>query len=77
MGEVRNAYNTLVGRLEGRRPLGRCRRRWVDNITMDLSEKGFGGCGLDSFGSGYGKLAFSCEHGNEPSVSLKCREFLD
>jgi hypothetical protein len=42
MGEVRGAYNILVGRPEGRRPLGRPRRRWGDNIKMDLSEIGFG-----------------------------------
>jgi hypothetical protein len=42
MGEVRGAYNILVGRPEGRRPLGRPRRRWEDNIKMDLGEKGFG-----------------------------------
>jgi hypothetical protein len=42
----------LVGRSEGRRPLGRLRRRWEDNIKMDLREIGFGGCGLDSLGSG-------------------------
>jgi hypothetical protein len=41
-GEVRGAYNILVGRPEGRRPLGRPRRRWEDNINMDLREKGFG-----------------------------------
>jgi hypothetical protein len=41
MGEVRAAYNILVGRPEGRRPLGRPRRRW-DNIKMDLREIGFG-----------------------------------
>jgi hypothetical protein len=42
MGEVRGAYNILVGRPEGRRPLGRRRRRWEDNIRMDLREIGFG-----------------------------------
>jgi hypothetical protein len=42
MGEVRVAYNILVGRPEGRRPLGRPRRRWEDNIIMDLREIGFG-----------------------------------
>jgi hypothetical protein len=41
MGEVRGAY-ILVGRPEGRRPLGRPRRRWEDNIQMDLGEIGFG-----------------------------------
>jgi hypothetical protein len=42
MGEVRGAYNILVGRPEGRRPLERPRRRWEDNIKMDLREIGFG-----------------------------------
>jgi hypothetical protein len=41
MGEVRGAYNILVGRPEGRRPLGRPRRRWENNIRMDLWEIGF------------------------------------
>jgi hypothetical protein len=41
-GEVRGAYNILVGRPEGRRPLGRPRRRWKDNIKMDLWEIEFG-----------------------------------
>jgi hypothetical protein len=38
MGARRNAYRILVGKQEGRRPLGRPRRRWVDNIKMDLRE---------------------------------------
>jgi hypothetical protein len=41
-GEKRNAYRLLVGKPEGRRPLGRPRRRWVDNIKMDLLEVGWG-----------------------------------
>jgi hypothetical protein len=36
MGETRNAYRILVGKPEGKRPLGRPRRRWVDNIKIDL-----------------------------------------
>jgi hypothetical protein len=42
MGEVRGAYNIMVGRPEGRRPLERPRRRWEDNIKMDLRDIGFG-----------------------------------
>jgi hypothetical protein len=38
----RNAYRLLVGKLEGRRPLGRPRRRWLDNIRMDFVEMGWG-----------------------------------
>jgi hypothetical protein len=41
MGEKGNAYRLLVGRPEGRRPLGRPRRRWVDNIKIDLREIGW------------------------------------
>jgi hypothetical protein len=43
MGETRNAYGILVGKPEGKRPLGRPRRRWVDNIKTDLSEIGWDG----------------------------------
>jgi hypothetical protein len=43
MGEKRNAYRLLVGKPEGKRPLGRPRRRWVDNIKMDPLEIGWGG----------------------------------
>jgi hypothetical protein len=42
MGEMRNAYRLLVGKPERRRPLGRPRHRWLDNITMDLVEVGWG-----------------------------------
>jgi hypothetical protein len=42
MGEKRNAYRLLVGKPEGKRPLGRPRRRWVDNIRMDLGKVGWG-----------------------------------
>ena len=42
MEENRGAYRVLVGKPEGKRPLGRPRRRWVDNIRMDLQEVGCG-----------------------------------
>jgi hypothetical protein len=42
MGERRGAYRALVGKRDGRRPLGRPRRRWEDNIKMDLREVGWG-----------------------------------
>jgi len=42
MGETRGVYRVLVGKPEGKRPLGRPRRRWEDNIKMDLQEVGCG-----------------------------------
>jgi transcription termination factor 2 len=45
MGEKRNSYRIFVGETEGKRPLGRPRRRWKDNIKMDLKETG--GDGMD------------------------------
>ena len=42
MDQERGAYRVLVGKPEGNRPLGRPRRRWVDNIRMDLQEVGCG-----------------------------------
>ena len=44
IGERRGVYRVLVGKPEGKRPLERTRRRWEDNIKMDLQEVG-GGCG--------------------------------
>jgi hypothetical protein len=41
MGEKRNSYRIFVGKPDGKRPLGRPRRRWVDNIKMDLREIGW------------------------------------
>jgi hypothetical protein len=70
MGEKRNAYRILVGTPEGKRPLGRPRRRWVDNIKMDLREIGWDG--VDWMDMAQGPVEGSCEHGIEPSGSMKC-----
>jgi hypothetical protein len=72
MGETRNAYRLLVGKPEGKRPLERPRRRWVDNIKIDVREIRW-----DGSGSGQGPVEGSCEHGDEPSDSLKCWEVLE
>jgi hypothetical protein len=72
--ERRGAYRALVGKPEGRRPLGRPRRRWEDNIKMDLQEVR-SGHGLDQSGPGLGQVAGSCEYGDKPSGSIKCGKF--
>jgi hypothetical protein len=50
--ERRGANWVLVGKREGKRPLGTRRRKWEDNIKMDLKKVGFGTHGLDKYGSG-------------------------
>ena len=61
---------------EGKRPLGRPGRRWVDNIRMDLQEVGC--VYMDWIGLAQDRqLAEACECGNEPSGSMKYGEFLD
>ena len=52
MGEDRGVQRVLLGKPEGKRSLGRPRRRWEDNIKMDLQEVGRGSWGLDGVGSG-------------------------
>jgi hypothetical protein len=52
MEEGRNVYRVLVGKPEGKRRLGRPRSRCEDGIKMDIREIGWGGCGVDSAGSG-------------------------
>jgi hypothetical protein len=56
----RSVYMILVGKPEGNR-LEILRRRWEDNIKIDLKEMGLGECGLDSCGSGKGQVAGCCE----------------
>jgi hypothetical protein len=69
MGDRRGAYSVLVGKPEGRRPLGRPRYRWKDNIKMYLQEVGWGGADLIDLAQE--QVAGSCECGNEPSGSIK------
>jgi hypothetical protein len=59
MGERRGAYRALVGKPEGRRPLGRPRHRWEDNTKMDLREVGWGGMDWINFLSSSGRFSFS------------------
>jgi hypothetical protein len=68
MGEERKVYEVLVGKPEGKRPLGRPRRRWEDGIRMDLRETGLGvWIGFDWLRTGTG--GGCCECGDEPSGS--------
>jgi hypothetical protein len=77
MGEGRVVYRVLVGKPDGKKALGRPRRRWEDNIRMDLQEVG---CGCEDWiglAQGRGYVAGACECGEEPSGSIKRGEFLD
>jgi hypothetical protein len=65
MGEGRGVHRVLVARPEGKRRLGRPRRRWEDNIKMDLGRQG--SMGRTGFG---GPVSGFCEHGNELSGSV-------
>jgi hypothetical protein len=72
IGKKRNPYRILVGKPERNTPQGRTRRRWVDNIKMDLREIGWDGMDwIDLAEEG------SCERSNEPSGSVKCWEVLE
>jgi hypothetical protein len=70
-GERRNAYRILVGKREGRRPLERQIRRWVDNIKMDLREIGWNGMDWIDLVQDRDQWEGSCERGTEPSGSIK------
>jgi hypothetical protein len=62
-------YKLLVGKPEGKRPLGRPRRRWIDNIKMDLLEIGLSVVDLIDLAQD--------RYSNEPSDSIKCWETID
>ena len=70
VGDRIRAYRVLVGKFEGKRHLGKPRRKWVGNTKIDLQEMGWGS--MEWIG-----LAGTYEFGNEPSGSTKCGEFLD
>jgi hypothetical protein len=67
----KNAYRLLVEKPEGKRPLGRSRRRRVDNIRMDLGEVGWVGLAKD-----WNRWS-SCQFGIEPWRSMKCWETIE
>jgi hypothetical protein len=70
MGDGRGVYRVLVGRPEGKRPLGRPRHRWEDNIEMDLGEIWIEVANWIRLAQERFQLGFF-EHGNGPSVSRK------
>jgi hypothetical protein len=61
-----------VGKPGGKRPLGRPRRKWVGNIKMHLREIGWDGMDWINLAEDRDQWEGSCEHGNEPSGSIKC-----
>jgi hypothetical protein len=74
MGEKRNAYRVLMGKPEGKRPLGRPRRRWLDNVKIYLREIGWDGMDWIDLAQ---DRAQTFEHGDEPSGSIKCWEVFE
>jgi hypothetical protein len=75
MGEKRNVHRLLVRKPEGKRSLGRLRRRWIDTIKMGLLEIGLRVVDLIGLAQDrYRWRESSCELGNEPLGSIKCWE---
>jgi hypothetical protein len=74
-GEKRNAYRILVRKLEGKRPLGRPRRRWVDNIKIDLREIGWDG--MDWIDLAQDRNQWRALVSTVPSGSIKCWQVLE
>jgi hypothetical protein len=77
MGEKMNAYRLLVTKPEGKRPLGRPRRRWVDNIRMELGEVGWGDVDWIGLAQDRNRWRALFEFGIEPSGSMKCWETME
>ena len=71
MGEGRGVCRVLVGKPEGKRPLGRPRLRWEDNIKMELQEVRCGGMDRIELAQNRDRWAVTCECGNEPSGYIK------
>jgi hypothetical protein len=72
--EKRNVYRLLVGKPEGKRPLGRPRRRWIDNIKMDLLEIGVSVVDWIGLAQDKYRRRALVKLGDEPSGSMKCWE---
>jgi hypothetical protein len=68
LGEERKVYKVLVGKPEGKRPLGIPRRRWEDGIRMDLGETGWGSVEWIQLAQDRDRW-WTCEYGDEPADS--------
>jgi hypothetical protein len=71
MGEVKNAYKIFIAKPDGKTPHGRPRLRWDNNIKMDLRKVGWEGVYWIHLAQDRDRWRGSCEHGNEPSDSIK------
>jgi hypothetical protein len=77
MEEMRNAYNVLVGKPEGKSTFGRPRRRCENNIRMNLKENGWKDVDWMNLAQDRDQWGGPCEHDNESSGFIKGGEFLD
>jgi hypothetical protein len=77
MVDRRGVYRVLVGKPEGMRPCGIRRRRWEDNIKMDLQEVGFGGMDWIELAQDRGRWRALVNEVMKYSGSIECREFTD
>jgi len=71
MEERRGVYRILVGKPDGKKPLGRPRRRWEDNIKMDLQEVGCGDMDWIELVQDRNRWRVTCECGSEPSHNVR------
>jgi hypothetical protein len=76
-GVKRNTYRILMGKPEGKRPLGRPRHRWVGNVKMDLGEIEWGGMDWIDLAQDRDQWRDLVNMVMEPSCSIKCWEFLE
>jgi hypothetical protein len=77
MGEKRNTYRLLVGKPEGNKPLRRLRRRWVDNIRIDLGEMGWGDVDWIGLAKDRNRWRALINFVMNPRVSIKCWETIE
>jgi hypothetical protein len=75
VARIGEGRGVLVARPEGKRPLGRPRRRWENNIKMDLREIGIDGANWIRLAQGRVQWRGFCEHGDEPSGSIRKQDF--